>query len=306
MRGRERDTSIAMLVLAIVAPCLPAGEAPPAKGPTSDERIEVRADSLTIKLDTIVAKGNVKFQLSALEVQCGRIDITMDKAANTFTQFEASDAVTILAGTRQAEGARARFDVKKKSVVLLGTKEKPPYVKEGANKIWADTIVVRQETGAAEFRGNVRAAVQVKGTTADSKQEMYILADAMDLAGKDSLLVKGNVTIRRDGLEIKCDTLEGEISEETGTFRKLLSMGDVRIVSGERRAWSERAEFDLGKEAVVLSCDGKKQPWVQRDTSKISADRITIFPNTNEARFDGNVHFRLQDSGKGVGGSRKD
>ncbi len=78
---------------------------------------------------------------------------------------------------------------------------------------------------------------------------------------------QGDIRLTSDELRVKLDT------KQTGRPTEIVAVGSVKIVSGERIATGDRAEFDQAAQTITLSSNA-----VLRDgPNEVSGDRVVVY-----------------------------
>ena len=97
-----------------------------------------------------------------------------------------------------------------------------------------------------------------------------ITGEAKILEFKDNRVIyKGDVKLTRGDALLSADRVE-IILDERGKPVKILAVGNVKYVEGNRKARADYAEYDLKADRIIL----EGSATVEEDKSVLSADRI--------------------------------
>ncbi|MGH7392023.1 MAG: lipopolysaccharide transport periplasmic protein LptA [Candidatus Rokuibacteriota bacterium] len=109
----------------------------------------------------------------------------------------------------------------------------------------------------------------------DRAQPVTVHADNMERLGKESLIIfTGKVVARQEGSVQKADRMEVYLDEKGDRILRTVSIGNVRIVTGDCRiGTARRAEYDDLEQRMVLIGDAR----VWQDDNVVTGDTITLF-----------------------------
>jgi lipopolysaccharide export system protein LptA len=139
----------------------------------------------------------------------------------------------------------------------------------GAGVAWA-----QQPAPPAQPEGG-RQPSRARPERQDRTQPVTVDADRMERFGKESLVIfTGNVVARQANSVQYADRMEVYLDEKGDRILRTVSMGGVRIITGDcRTGTARRAEYsDLEQRVTLL---GNARVW--QDDNVVSGESITIF-----------------------------
>lgn len=149
--------------------------------------------------------------------------------------------------------------------------------------------------GTPKLQAEIKAdgdGSELKNSFISSKEGGPVLVKSNTLsldANTREFTYKGNVELRRDGLFITSDTLKG-FYNELNELTLVRCEGNVVITRDTTlRATSEKAEFDLLKDIIVLT----QSPELQHKGSALTADKVTIFVQEDRSEAEGDVRVKI-------------
>lgn len=133
-------------------------------------------------------------------------------------------------------------------------------------------------------------------TPGSGEDKIDIWADEIVYEGaKNSFVLTGNVTVIQGDLRVNCDRLEGTLDPQDKSVRRVIAIGNVRIISRDKKAEGQRADYDVQKDLIVLTGTPKKRPQVWLPEGSGSARTITYhrsqdrFVLSGEAEYHGRI-----------------
>ena len=105
-----------------------------------------------------------------------------------------------------------------------------------------------------------------------------------------SAVFKGNVLATRNEVSIHSDTLTVQI-DSSNQIEHGLALGSVVIKSGERTAYSKRAELDVGKGRLVLS----ENPRVETPMGLFIGDILSIWLDDDRIECEGQCRVEVME-----------
>ncbi|SNZ02130.1 lipopolysaccharide export system protein LptA [Persephonella hydrogeniphila] len=116
-----------------------------------------------------------------------------------------------------------------------------------------------------------------------SEKPIVIEADTLEyIKNKQMILYKGNVVVKKEDFTLKSDTLKIFLDEK-GDIQKIIALGDVRFVKGNRKGKSDRAEYYKNKNYIILIGNAE----LQQDNNVIEGDEIIYYIDTEKAEVIG-------------------
>ncbi|WP_456383412.1 lipopolysaccharide transport periplasmic protein LptA [Persephonella sp.] len=112
---------------------------------------------------------------------------------------------------------------------------------------------------------------------------IVIEADTLEYDKKDQIIVyTGNVVVKKDDFTLWSDKLKIFLDQK-GDIKKILAVGNVRFVKGNRKGKSEEAEYYKDKNYIIL----KGNAQLQQDNNIIEGDEIIYYIDTEKAEVVG-------------------
>jgi lipopolysaccharide export system protein LptA len=126
----------------------------------------------------------------------------------------------------------------------------------------------------------------------DKNGPVVVDADSLDSFQKQGLAIfKGNVIARQNNSVQYADKMEVYTDSKTDRVERVVSTGNVRIVTRDcRMGTAERAEYYDAEQRVVLI--GNARVW--RDADVVTGERITIFIAEDRSLVEGGKQERVK------------
>ena len=127
---------------------------------------------------------------------------------------------------------------------------------------------------------------------ADKSQPVTVNSDKMERFGKESLVVfTGNVVARQANSVQHADRMEVYLDEKGDRILRIVSTGNVRIITRDcRTGTARRAEYHELEQRVVLSGDAR----VWQEENVVSGDTITIYTSQDRSVVEGGKQERVK------------
>jgi len=117
----------------------------------------------------------------------------------------------------------------------------------------------------------------------DKKEPIVIESDTLEyLKNNNMIIYKGNVVVKKGDFVLKSDVLRIFL-DDRGQIKKILSLGNVRFVKGNRKGKSDKAEYYKDKNFIVLIGNAE----LQQDSNIIEGDEIVYYLDTEKAEVKG-------------------
>ena len=128
--------------------------------------------------------------------------------------------------------------------------------------------------------------------TADKKGPVTVDADSLESMQKEGLSVfKGNVVARQNNSVQHADRMEVYTDAKTDRIERVVSTGNVRIVTRDcRMGTAGRSEYYDAEQRVVLI--GNARVW--RDADVVTGERITIYLAEDRSLVEGGKQERVK------------
>ena len=128
-----------------------------------------------------------------------------------------------------------------------------------------------------------------------SDSPLNVTSDSM-LAKKiaSTIEFKGNVVVTRDDYIIHADSITMFFTKKTKTnakeknkIDKIIATGNVKFISGKRKAYAGRAVYTYKNEVLVLT---ENNPKVITDGNSVTGEKITVFQRDDRITIEGGVN----------------
>lgn len=199
-------------------------------------------------------------------------------------RFTVDGNVHVQRGTRTADGAHGVMDVPAQTLVLTGTPESPPVVRDGSERLSGDRIllhlddddvdvlrpqVVLRRSLPQEPQQRVAAPVRVQAEHLVLRKDRH-LAQFTD----DVVVHRGDAVVRSPRMDARYD--------ESGQLTTLAMRGGVELREGDRRATGRSADYDARDRTLVLTGD----PRLYDRGDVLTGDRIDLALDSKEVRVE--------------------
>lgn len=284
-----------MIALLLAAAALPPG---PLDFKAKDMRIEPHARRVILDGDVQLARGDLRVsgqhavaeyaEEAAPKKAPGRKGRKPEPAAvlggQSVERFTVDGNVHVQRGTRTADGDRGVVDVPAQTLLLTGTALAPPVVRDGAETLSGDRILLRLDSEDVDVvrpkvvlrrsmaeEGHARPAVPVK-----VEADRLVLMQARKLAR----FTEG-VVIRRGDTVVRSPRMDARYAAD-GQLTRLELRGGVDVRQGDRRATGQSADYDAASRTLVLQ--GEPKLYDQGDV--LSGERIDLSLDSKEVRVE--------------------
>jgi lipopolysaccharide export system protein LptA len=128
--------------------------------------------------------------------------------------------------------------------------------------------------------------------TSDRKGPVTVDADSLESMQKEGLSIfKGNVVARQNNSVQYADRMEVYTDGKTDRIERVVSTGNVRIITRDcRMGTAARSEYYDAEQRVVLI--GNARVW--RDADVVTGERITIFLAEDRSLVEGGKQERVK------------
>jgi len=198
-------------------------------------------------------------------------------------RFTVTGEVKVRRGDRTADGEQGVVDVPAQTLVLTGTPDTPPVVRDGSETLSGDRILLRLDSDDVDVvrpKVVLRRSLAQEGSTpaAPVKVEAahLTLLQARRLAQftDDVVVRQGDTVARSPKMEARYD---GD-----GQLTKLEMRGGVDVRQGDRRATGQTADYDARARTLVLQGD----PKLYDKGDVLTGDRIDLALDSKEVRVE--------------------
>jgi lipopolysaccharide transport protein LptA len=284
----------AALVL-VAAAALPAG---PLDFKASDMRIEPQERRVVLEGDVQLVRGDLDVKgrhavaeyakerrRAAPKQKRGGRSQAADASfgGQSVERFTVTGDVKVRRGDRTADGEQGVVDVPAQTLVLTGTPDAPPVVRDGSETLSGDRILLRLDSDDLDVvrpKVVLRRSLKQEGSApaAPVKVEAahLVLLQARRLAQftDDVVLRQGDTVARSPRMEARYD---GD-----GQLTRLEMRGGVDVRQGDRRATGQTADYDARARTLVLQGD----PKLYDKGDVLTGDRIDLALDSKEVRVE--------------------
>jgi len=157
---------------------------------------------------------------------------------------------------------------------------------------WAQSPAPRPRPAAPAMKPPPDDPTKTDPGKDDKNAPVVVDADTLDSFQKQGLAIfKGNVVARQNNSVQYADKMEVYTDSKTDRVERVVSTGNVRIVTRDcRMGTAERAEYYDAEQRVVLI--GNARVW--RDSDVVTGDRITIYIAEDRSVVEGGKQERVK------------
>jgi lipopolysaccharide transport protein LptA len=199
-------------------------------------------------------------------------------------RFTVQGSVRVQRGSRTAQGDQAIVDVGGQTLVLTGTPQEPPVVRDGEETLSGEKILLRLDSEDVDVtrprlvlhrtagdEGRAATAVPVK-----VEAERLVLVQARRLARftEDVVVRRGDAVVRSPRMDARYD--------KDGQLTRLELRGGVDVRQGDRRATGQAADYDARSRTLVLQGD----PRLYDRGDVLTGERIDLALDSKEVRVE--------------------
>jgi lipopolysaccharide export system protein LptA len=284
--------------LLLAAAAVPSG---PLDFKARDMRIEPQERRVVLDGDVHLARGDLNVTGEHAVAEYGKAPPANRKprarkaeatvGGQAVERFTVRGNVRVQRGMRTASGDQGVMDVKGQTLVLTGTAEAPPQVRDGSETLSGDRILLRLDSEDVDV---TRPRVVLRRSLAEQDRgapaaPVRVEADHLVvLQGKRLARFTDDVVLRRADTVVRSPRMEARYDDE-GQLTRLELRGGVEVRQGDRRATGENADYDAQARTLVLSGDPKL--YDQGDV--LTGDRIDLALDSKEVRVE-RAHGRLR------------
>jgi len=196
-------------------------------------------------------------------------------------RFTVIGNVHVQRGSRTADGEHGVVDVKGQTLVLTGTAQTPPIIRDGSETLSGERILLRLDSEDVDV---VRPKVVLRRSLAEEGQPVPVKVEAdhlLLLQARRLARFTDDVIVRRGDAVVRSPRMEARYDGE-GQLTKLELRGGVDVRQGERRATGQNADYDAKARTLVLVGDPKL--YDQGDV--LTGDRIDLALDSKEVHVE--------------------
>ena len=282
------------LLLAASAASMPSG---PLDFTARDMRIEPRERRVVLDGDVHLLRGDMtvtgrhavaEYADSRSQKQgrnsrraAARAEATLGGQA--VEKFIVDGKVHVERGARTADGEHGVLDVPAQTLVLTGTADEPPVLRDGAETLSGDRILLRLDSEDVDVvRPRLVLQRSLPSETQKSVTPVRVEADRLMLH-KEARLARftDEVVVRRGDTVVKSPRMDARYDGD-GQLTTLEMRGGVDLRQGDRRAVGESADYDARAKTLVLLGD----PRLYDRGDVLAGDRIDLALDSKEVRVE--------------------
>jgi lipopolysaccharide export system protein LptA len=282
--------------LLIAAAALPAG---PLDFKARDMKIEPREHRVVLEGDVQLARGdlNITGQHAVAEYakeqpvraqksrgQRKTVQPEGTLGGQSVERFTVRGKVHVQRGSRTADGERGVVDVPAQTLVLTGTSESPPVVRDGSETLSGERILLRLDSEDVDVirpRLVLRRSLAEEGSTKTATPVKVEAEHLVLLQAKRLARFTDDVVLRRADAVVRSPRMDASYDGE-GQLTRLELRGGVDVRQGERRATGETADYDAQARTLVLLGD----PRLYDQGDVLTGDRIDLALDSKEVRVE--------------------
>ncbi len=217
-------------------------------------------------------------------------------------RFTIDGRVRVERGTRTADAEHGVLDVPGQTLVLTGTPEAPPVLRDGSETLSGERILLRLDTEDVDVtqpRVVLRRSMDERGASSRPAAPVKVEADRLVLQRATRLArFTDDVVVRRGDAVVKSPRMDARYDRD-GQLTRLELRGGVDVRQGDRRATGQSADYDARQKTLVLLGD----PKLYDKGDVLAGDRIDLALDSKEVRVErarGRLH---PEAHKGEGGA---
>lgn len=281
------------LLLAAANATLPPG---PLDFKADDMRIEPKDHRVFLDGDVHLTRGDLNvtgdhavadYKKAGAPKKAGR-----RKAAQASLGGEAVDHFTVdgkvhvQRGARTADGERGVLDVPGQTLVLTGTPEVPPVLRDGSETLSGERILLRldsEDVDVVRPKLILHRSLPAEGApSAKAGTRVVVEAARLQLLkARHVAEFRDEVVVRRGDAVVRSPRMDARYDKD-GQLTKLEMRGGVDLKQGERRATGQSADYDALLKTLVLTGD----PKLYDRGDVLSGDKIDLALETKEVRVE--------------------
>ncbi len=195
-------------------------------------------------------------------------------------RFVVTGNVHVQRAARTAEGEVGDVNLVQQTMVLTGTPQVPPVVRDGDETLSGDRILMHLDSDDVDVQ---RPHVVLRRAIEEQKAvPLRIESQTLDVKKAQQVAhFHGSVVMKREDMTVKAPRMDA-LYDKDGQLTKLELRGGVDLREGARRATGQNADYDAKTHVVVLT--GDPHLWDRGDA--LTGDRIDMAMDTKEVRIE--------------------
>jgi lipopolysaccharide transport protein LptA len=179
------------------------------------------------------------------------------------------------------------LDVPGQTLVLTGTPDSPPVLRDGSETLSGERILLRldnEDVDVVKPLLVLRRSLPAEGAPEKGKPAAPVKVEAARLhlfKERQVAQFRDDVVVRRGDAVVRSPRMDARYDKE-GALTKLEMRGGVEVRQGDRRATSQSADYDAAQKMLVLTGD----PKLYDRGDVLTGDRIDMALETKEVRVE--------------------
>ena len=251
-----------------------------------DGHVHLKRGDLTVTGDHAIAEGAQQKTTDASARQRKKANGAQASgtvAGQRLERFTIDGHVHVERGQRTADGTHGVVDLPAQTLVLTGSPDKEPVLKDGSETLRGERILLHLDDDDVEVarpKLTLRRSLPEEGakahTTPVRVEALKLFLDQVRHVAHfsdDVVVHRGDTTVRSPRLDARYD--------ESGQVTRLEMRGGVDLRQGDRRSTSENADYDAQTREVVLT--GHPRLYDRGDV--LEGDRIGLGLDSREVKI---------------------
>lgn len=199
-------------------------------------------------------------------------------------KFTVDGRVHMARGARTADGDRGVLDVPGQTLVLTGTPDVPPVVRDGSETLSGERIVLRLDNDDLDVQ---RPKVVLKRSLPSETQKPAVVPVKVEAARlklfkeRHVAEFRDDVVVRRGDAVVRSPKMDARYDKD-GQLTRLEMRGGVDMREGDRRATGQSADYDAVSKVLVLTGD----PKLYDRGDVLAGERIDLALDSKEVRVE--------------------
>jgi lipopolysaccharide transport protein LptA len=194
-------------------------------------------------------------------------------------RFTVDGNVRLQRATKTAQGSHGDLDLVGQTMLLTGTQEAPPVVREREETLSGDRILMRLDNDDVEVQ-KPRLVLRRALPEEKERKDLPLRVEAAHLFVDKARQVAhfdGNVVVHREDLIVKSPRMDA-LYDKDGQLTHLELRGGVDLREGDRHATGQSADYEARKRVVALTGD----PRLYDRGDVLVGDRIDMALDSKE------------------------
>jgi lipopolysaccharide transport protein LptA len=276
------------LLLAATSSSLPPG---PVDFKAQDMRIEPKEHRVFLDGDVHLVRGDLTVtgdhalaEYKQEQQRAKKHQAQAKLGGEAVDKFTVDGRVHMERGTRTADGDRGVLDVPAQTLVLTGTPDMPPVVRDGTETLSGERILLRLDNDDLDVQ---RPKVVLKRSLPSETQKPAAVPVRVEAARlklfKERRVAefRDDVVVRRGDAVVRSPKMDARYDQD-GQLTRLEMRGGVDMREGDRRATGQSADYDAVSKVLVLTGD----PKLYDRGDVLAGERIDMALDSKEVRVE--------------------